>query len=104
VRKDFPQGMGLSIIAGGFILSSIALAWHHVVWSLAILVATAAVDAVLYAWVGGVLTCYRCHAEHRGVAELDRHPAFRLEIHERYRQQAARLAEGERDSARRTVL
>ncbi len=102
VRKDFPQGLGLAIIGTGFVLSSIALAWHQSILSLAILIASAAVDGLLYLWMGTVLTCYRCHAEYRDVTNMDRHPTFRLEVHERYRQQAARLAEGEREAARST--
>jgi hypothetical protein len=45
----------------------------------------------LYQLVGFALVCYRCHAHYRGVRGLDSHAPFRLETHERYRQQAARL-------------
>jgi hypothetical protein len=93
VRKDFPQRLGLMIIVMGFVASSVALAWHQNVVSLAILIGTAALDAVLYLVTGNVLTCYRCHSEYRDVQGLEQHPLFRLDVHERYRQQAARLAE-----------
>jgi hypothetical protein len=102
VRKDFPQRLGLLIIGLGFVASSIALAWHQQVISLAILIATAAVDAGLYMWMGNVLTCYRCHAEYRDVAGLEGHPGFRLDVHERYRQQAARLSETPASGEKRT--
>jgi hypothetical protein len=97
VRKDFPQRLGLLIIVLGFVASSIALALHQSVLSLVILIGTALVDAALYMLMGNVLTCYRCHAEYRNVAEGE-HPTFSLEIHERYRQQAARMAESRESS------
>lgn len=95
VRKDFPQSLGLTIIVIGFVLSSVALYFHHSVLSLTILLLTAGVDAVLYLVMGNVLTCYRCHAEYRDVANMEAHGPFELEIHERYRQEAARLADVE---------
>lgn len=100
VRKDFPQRLGIAIIGAGFVASSIALAWHQSVASLAILISTAFLDAVLYLVMGNVLTCYRCHAEYRGVAGLEQHPAFELAVHERHRQQAARLAAAEEAASR----
>ena len=95
VRKDFSQRLGVGIIVLGFVASSIALAWHHSVLSLAILIGTALLDAVLFLITGNVLSCYRCHSEYRDVPGVDRHPAFSLQVHERHRQQAARLAEAE---------
>jgi len=96
VRKDFSQRLGISIIVVGFIVSSIALAWHHNLLSLSVLIITALLDAVLYVFTGNVLTCYRCHSEYRDVPGMEKHPAFRLDIHERFRQQAARLAEAQK--------
>jgi len=95
VRKDFSQRLGISIIVVGFIISSIALAFHHNWLSLSVLIATAGLDAVLYVFTGNVLTCYRCHSEYRDVPGMEKHPAFRLDVHERFRQQAARLAEAQ---------
>src|SRR5690606_13639499 len=95
IRKDFSQRLGGAIIIAGFIASSIALAYHRSVLSLAILIGTALLDAAVYLFVGNVLTCYRCHCEYRDMAQSDRHSGIRLEVHERYRQQAARLAEAE---------
>ena len=54
---------------------------------------TAVLDALLYLLMGDVLTCYRCHCEYRGAEGLEEHAAFDLEVHEKYRQQAARLAQ-----------
>lgn len=92
VRKDFPQRIGVGLVALGVIGSSIAWAYSLPIWTFAILFATALVDVVLYLIVPDALMCYRCHAQYRGVPGMDRHGAFNLETHERYRQQAARLA------------
>lgn len=93
VRKDFPQRLGVGIVVTGFVLSSVAWYAHQVITSFAILFGTALIDVALYLIMGNVLECYRCHAQYRGLASLEGHEAFNLEIHERYRQQAARLAE-----------
>jgi hypothetical protein len=90
VRKDFPQHWGLAIIIIGFVLSSIAWGYHRSLLSLAILIATAVLDALLYWLVGDVVACYRCHAEYRGVADRGKIRPFDLAVHERFRRQAAR--------------
>jgi hypothetical protein len=90
-RKDFPQRIGVMLVVLGFVGSSVAWANYQVFWTFAILFVTALVDFVLYLIMGESLTCYRCHAQYRGVEELERHGAFDLETHERYRQIAARL-------------
>jgi DNA-directed RNA polymerase subunit RPC12/RpoP len=100
VRKDFSQRLGVTIIVVGFIASSVAWAYHQSVLSLAILIGTALIDAALYLVTGNVLTCYRCHSEYRDVTEWGTHPGFELEVHERYRQQEARLAEADRGVSR----
>ena len=96
LRKDFPQGLGLAIVVGGLSLSCVTWYFYRLWETFAILFATALVDVILYMFVSNVLTCYRCHAEYRGVSE-EEHTAFDLEIHERYRQQAARLKEYEHE-------
>jgi len=90
-RKDFPQRLGVVLVVLGFIGSSIAWANYQVLWSFAILFATALVDLVLYVVMGESLTCYRCHAQYRGFEEIERHGGFDLETHERYRQMAVRM-------------
>jgi uncharacterized protein (DUF983 family) len=98
VRKDFPQRLGVLIVAVGIIGSSYA--WYHanLLWTFGILFATALIDVLLYALVGDALMCYRCHSQYRGVAEMDSHGMFDLETHERHRQLTARL-----ESARRAT-
>jgi thymidylate kinase len=91
VRKDFPQRVGVALVALGVVGSSIAWAYSLLVPTFAILFATALADVVLYLIVPDELMCYRCAAEYRMAEGLERHGAFNLETHERYRQQAARL-------------
>ena len=96
VRKDFSQKLGVTIVVIGFVLSSIAWYYRQPLLTYGILFATALVDVVLYATVGDMLQCYRCHAQYRGLETLDRHAPFSLEPHERYRQQEIRLQAAER--------
>lgn len=93
VRKDFPQRLGISIILIGFVLSSIAWYNYQVYLAYGILFASAMIDAALYIFMGNVVTCYHCHAEYRGLGDKEGYAPFDLEIHERHRQQAARLAQ-----------
>jgi hypothetical protein len=65
-RKDFPQKLGVALVAIGFVGSSIAWFNYQVMWTFAILFVTALVDLVLYIVMGESLTCYRCHAQYRG--------------------------------------
>jgi hypothetical protein len=92
VRKDFPQRLGVLLVAVGIVGSSIA--WYHqsLAWTFGILFATALADVLLFTLVGNALMCYRCGALYRGVAEMDSHGQFNLETHEKYRQLAARTA------------
>ena len=90
VRKDFPQRLGVAIVVAGFAASSVTWYFHQVLATFGILFGTALLDVILYLVMGNVLECYRCHAEYRGIAQLETHQAFDLEIHERYRQAAAR--------------
>jgi hypothetical protein len=91
VRKDFPQRWGVTIVVAGFVASSVAWYQHRVLLSFAVLFATALVDVILYLVMGNVLQCYRCHAQYRGLSSLQDHAGFNLEIHEKHRQQAARI-------------
>jgi DNA-directed RNA polymerase subunit RPC12/RpoP len=97
-RKDFPQRLGVALVILGFVGSSIAWFNYQVLWSFAILFATALVDLVLYIVMGESLTCYRCHSQYRGLEEIERHGGFDLETHERYRQMAARMKNRKSDS------
>ena len=101
VRKDFSQRIGVTIIAVGFAASSVAWFYHRPLLTFAILFASALLDVAFYFLTGELVQCYRCHAEYRGLAREGEHQPFSLETHERYRQQAARLAEHAGSSAGR---
>lgn len=94
-RKDFSQKLGVTIVVVGLAASCIPWYLHHWYATFAILFGTALIDVVLYIVMGNVLECYRCRAQYRGVSGLDKHGAFRLEVYERYRQQAARLEQSQ---------
>jgi hypothetical protein len=91
VRKDFNQRLGLTILFAGLAASCVTWYLHMPIATFAIFGGTALLDALLYFVMGNVLQCYRCRAEYRGVAGLERHEPFELEVHEKHRQQLARL-------------
>ena len=93
VRKDFPQRVGVLIVAVGIVGSSIAWNYANLPWTFGILFATALADLVLFAVVGSALMCYRCGAQYRGTEQMDAHGQFNLETHEKYRQMAARMGQ-----------
>ena len=93
VRKDFSQRLGVAIVTLGLAGSCVTWYWHELYYTFGILFATAAFDFVLYLFTGNQLQCYRCHAEYRSIDGLEKHAPFDLETHERYRQQAARMAQ-----------
>jgi hypothetical protein len=92
VRKDFPQRLGVGIVAAGIVGSCITWGMALPLATFAILFATAAADVVLYLIVPDALNCYRCGATYRTAEGTGEHGPFNLETHERYRQQAARMA------------
>jgi hypothetical protein len=93
VRKDFPQRLGVGVVALGIVGSSIAWGYSLPILTFGVLFATALVDVALYLVVPDALMCYRCGAQYRMADGMARHGAFNLETHERYRQQAARMAQ-----------
>lgn len=99
VRKDFPQRLGVTIVAVGFVASSIAWYYENFVATYGILFATALLDVLVYVLRGNLLECYACHAQYRQ-ASLAEHPPFNLEIHERHRQQRARMKEAQQSAER----
>lgn len=100
VRKDFPQQVGVTIVFIGLAISCIPWYYHNWFGTFAVLFATALIDAALYAVKGNLLQCYRCHSQYRDVPGIDDHLPFDLEVHERHRQQLARLKDAERQQAR----
>ncbi len=91
VRKDFPQRLGVTLVVIGFAASCVAWHYYALFWTFAILFATALVDVLLYVVCGDALQCYRCGAIYRDVPGIGEHAPFSLDVHERHRQQAARI-------------
>jgi hypothetical protein len=102
-QKDFPQRLGLAMVALGALLSTVAWAYHLPAAALGILLGFALVDLLLFTFMSDVLVCYRCRARYRDVSLRDDHPRFNLETAERYRQEAARVENSRLDNARRTA-
>ena len=96
-QKDFPQRLGVMIVALGIVLSTLAMIYMRPELSLGILLAFALADMILYAVMPDCLVCYRCHARFRRVPGMEQAAAFDLEVNERYRQEAIRLKQAERD-------
>jgi hypothetical protein len=90
-KKDFPHGLGMAILVGACLTSTITYWLYDKVLTWAILLGSAAFDGLLYLWVKDVVVCYRCGAHHRGIAPGSDHQPFELTVHERYRQERLRL-------------
>jgi hypothetical protein len=90
-QKDFPQRLGVAMVAAGGILSTIAYYYHYHLWALGILMVFALIDMILFAVMPDVLVCYRCSSRYRNFDPAGGTPYFNLETNERYRQEAIRL-------------
>jgi hypothetical protein len=83
IRKDFPQGLGLSIvvvfgvIAIYYFTISVLIAWS-------ILAAAIALDVVIYFFLGKLTACYACRAEYRKCRLDPQHEGFDLATSEKY--------------------
>lgn len=95
-QKDFPQRVGVALVATGALLSTLAWSWFRPVLAIGVLLVFAAIDLVLYWAMPDVLVCYRCGTRHSPEAIDPAHPRFDLETAERYRQERLRLEEAER--------
>ncbi len=93
LQKDFPHGLGLGIVVAGFAVSSVFWFDYRPVPALLVLLATAALDLVLFYLVPDVTICYRCLSQCRGVGSNPpgRFAPFDLAIGERYRQERLRV-------------
>ncbi len=97
-KKDFPHGLGLTILALACLTSTITHGLYDKWLTWTILIGSALFDGLLYLWVKDVLVCYRCNAHHRGVATGSAVLPFELTVHERYRQERIRREELQRGS------
>lgn len=95
-QKDFPQGLGLLMVVTGASLSTLFYWYVQPAWAIGVLLVFAAIDLALYAFMPDVLVCYRCKTRHRKATIDDQHRYFDLEVNERYRQEAIRLAAAEK--------
>jgi hypothetical protein len=87
VRKDFPQMLGMTIVAmAGMTFLVLAASRSNFYLGAIVLLIAVLVDAAMYFLVGKVTVCYRCRAEFRDVPLNPRHGAFELAIAEKYRQ------------------
>lgn len=89
-KKDFPHWLGLTILTVACLGSIIPYWLYHQWLTWTILIGSAAVDGLLYLWVGDVVVCYRCQAHYRGLTPGAQHKPFELGIAERYRQERLR--------------
>ncbi len=89
-KKDFPHGLGLTILTVACLASTIPYWLYHQWLTWTILIGSAVVDGLLYLWVGDVVVCYRCDAHYRGLTPGAEHKPFELGIAERYRQERLR--------------
>jgi uncharacterized protein (DUF983 family) len=89
-KKDFPQWLGMSILVGAIILSTITYLNYQKWWSWSFLIGSAIIDGVMYLMVGDAIVCYRCQSHYRGVAPNEAHQPFEITIGERYRQERMR--------------
>ncbi len=95
IQKDFPHGLGLTIVLTGFAVSTVFWYWFMPISAFAVLLLTAALDVVLYYLVRDVTICYRCLSQYRGAGSNPggRFAPFDLAIGERYRQERLRIEE-----------
>jgi hypothetical protein len=93
-QKDFPQRLGVLILAVEVILATYFWARMEPIRTYGVLLFFALLDGVLYTLMRDVLVCYRCKARHRRAPLDGRHERFNLETYERYRQEAIRLEAG----------
>lgn len=89
-QKDFPQWLGLSLLAGACAAFFVLQVLYHQWIAWAVLLGSAAIDGLLYyGWVGDVVVCYRCGCQHRGVPSRSFDP-HELATAEKYRQERLR--------------
>ncbi len=89
-RKDFPHTLGMVILIGALLLSTITYYSYAKWWTWSFLIGSAIIDGGLYLLVGDVIVCYRCSAHYRGTKPNDAHLPFEITVGERYRQERIR--------------
>jgi hypothetical protein len=90
-QKDFPQRLGILMVALAAVASSIAWAYHRPVLALGILAGFGLLDMALFWLMPDALVCYRCRARHHVGTAGETFSAYDHERGERYRQERLRL-------------
>ena len=90
VQKDFPHWLGMGILVAACVASVVTYALYFIKTTWTILIGSAAVDGLLYLFMGDVTVCYRCRAQYRGFPPNPEHRPFELPIGEKYRQERLR--------------
>jgi hypothetical protein len=86
VRKDFPQKLGLGIVAVAavtFLVLAASRRYFHI--GVYVLIAAAVIDMVLYFLVPRLTVCYKCRGEFRDAPVNPDHGGFELAVAEKYR-------------------
>lgn len=96
IQKDFPERVGMAIVALGFILATVAWAYYSPLATFGVLFAFFGIDAALFYSRKNVTVCYRCLMQLRGMRPNEAHKHFDLGIGERYRQERLRREERKR--------
>jgi len=87
VRKDFPQKLGLALVAlAALAFLILAARPHTLMLGVYVLLGVTVVDAALYFVVPKITTCYRCRSDFRRVPVNPAHGGFNLAVGEKYRQ------------------
>jgi hypothetical protein len=89
-KKDFPHALGMAILVGACLASTVTYFLYDKWLTWAILIGSALFDGFLYLLVKDVIVCYRCDAHYRGLPATAAHQPFELTVHERYRQERIR--------------
>ena len=86
VRKDFPQKLGLAIVAVAAVAFLVLAASRQSFYlGVTVLIVAMLIDAVLYWFVPRITVCYKCRREFRDVPINPAHEGFELAVGEKYR-------------------
>ena len=77
----------MAVACGSFFVLQIH---YHPTIAWAVLIGSAAIDGLLYAFVGDAVVCYRCGARHTGLPKSKDYEPFDLATAEKYRQERLR--------------
>lgn len=79
-QKDFSQRMGCAIFGAGAVGGLILGLLYGIWWLWGVLLATAALDGLLYRIIPNVVICYRCKAHYRNMADNPAIAPFDLQL------------------------